>query len=289
MAISFTCPRCGTTTEVGEQFAGQTGPCRTCGEKVTVPWPKGMAPIPPKSSGGNVVLVIVLISMIGLFVCGGGMVALLLPAVQAAREAARRTQCSNNLKQIALALHNYHDVYKSFPPAYTVDANGEPLHSWRTLLLPFLDQQNLYRQIDLNEPWNSPKNQAFNNMIVATYRCPTDPLNPKCSYMGIVGKNTLFQVSNPVSIAKIIDGTSNTIMVVEVSGGSHSWMEPVDLDAAKLKFAINGGPEEPGSHHPGGMNASMADGSVRFISQTIDKKTLESLITIDGGEVVQLP
>lgn len=288
MALTFTCPHCGTQTQVDEQFAGQTGPCRSCGQKVTVPTP-GMATTTSKSSSATVVMVLVLISFIGLFLCGGGMVALLLPAVQASREAARRMQCSNNLKQIALAMHNYHDVHKSFPPAYTVDANGEPLHSWRTLLLPFLEQQALYQQIDLSEPWDSPKNKPFNNVLIQMYRCPSNPSSTDCSYVAVIGKNTLFQGSTPIKMADIVDGTSNTIMIVEMQSNPRNWMEPVDLDASKMTLNINGGSNEPGSLHPGGMNVSMADGSVRFISQTIDKRTFEAMLTIDGGETVRLP
>ena len=80
------------------------------------------------------------------------LIALLLPAVQSAREASPRTNCKNNLKQIGLALHNYHDAYGSFPPAWTTDADGRPLLSWRVLLLPFLDEAPLYEEFDLTEP-----------------------------------------------------------------------------------------------------------------------------------------
>jgi prepilin-type processing-associated H-X9-DG protein len=288
MSITFSCPHCGVTTEIGDQFAGQTGPCRSCGQKVTVPTPAAMAPIPAQSSGGSMVAVAVVAVFLGLILCGGVLVALLLPAVQAAREAARRAQCSNNLKQIAIALHNYHDTFKAFPPAYTVDANGKPLHSWRTLILPFVEQQNLYSQIDLNEPWDSPKNQAFNRVVLPVYHCPSDPTGTDCSYVAIVGPRCAFQGPNGVSIMQIKDGTSNTMMVAEVSGRTQSWMEPVDLDATKLTYAINGGPTEISSKHPGGANVSFADGSVRFISQGIDRKVLEATTTIDGGESVQL-
>jgi prepilin-type processing-associated H-X9-DG protein len=286
MAITFNCPHCGTSTEVGDQYAGQSGPCRSCGKQVTVPAPLG-AP-GTKSSGGSLVLVVVLAVIVGLFLCGGVGVALLLPAVQAAREAARRAQCSNNLKQIALALHNYHDTYKSFPPAYTVDADGKPLHSWRTLILPFVEQQAIYNQLDLNEPWNSPKNQAFNGVAIQTYRCPSDPNAFGCSYVALVGPSTVLQAGNGVSMTGITDGTANTIMVVEVQGRTRSWMEPVDIDVTKMSYLINGGTTEPGSFHPGGANAAFADGSVRFLSGTLDKRTFESMTTISGGEPVSM-
>ena len=84
--------------------------------------------------------------------------AFLVPVTRQARPAARQTQCRNNLKQIGLALHNYADEWKVFPPAYTVDANGKPLHSWRTLLLPYLDQSPLYNRIDFSKAWDDPAN-----------------------------------------------------------------------------------------------------------------------------------
>ena len=92
------------------------------------------------------------------------LVALFIPFSRmgsAGREPSRRSQCKNNLKQIGLALHNYHEKYQAFPPAYTVDATGKPLHSWRTLILPFVDQQALYDKIDLS-------NRAIACSIVAT-------------------------------------------------------------------------------------------------------------------------
>src|SRR5262249_28110992 len=91
------------------------------------------------------------------------LLAMLLPAVRNAGPAAERNACSNNMKMIALAILNYADKYHELPPAYTVDANGKPLHSWRTLILPFLEEEKLYESIDLSKPWNDPANaKAFN-------------------------------------------------------------------------------------------------------------------------------
>ena len=106
-------------------------------------------------------MLVVLFAVLGgglLLVCGGILLALLLPAVQAAREASRRMECSNNLKQISLAMHSYHDVYGSLPPAYTIDEEGRRLHSWRTLLLPYLEAGQIYEQLDLSQPWDSLDN-----------------------------------------------------------------------------------------------------------------------------------
>src|SRR6476661_8060061 len=101
------------------------------------------------------------------------LVALLLPAVQQAREAARRSQCKNNLKQIGLALHNYHDVNGCFPPAYIADENGKPMHSWRVLILPYLDQAALHTEYNFSEPWDGPNNSRLLARRPAVYACPS--------------------------------------------------------------------------------------------------------------------
>lgn len=295
MPITFSCPHCGVSTQVADQYAGQSGPCKSCGNTIQIPFAGGYqgkpqaAPTQSSSSTGTVILVVVLCAVMGMFVVGGVLVALLLPAVQAAREAARRMQCSNNLKQVALAMHNYHDTYKSFPPAYTVDAEGNKLHSWRTLILPFLEQGALYDQIDLDKPWDAPENLHIAESVIPTYACPSDPdgsMTPFTNYMVIVGPGTIFEGDQPIGMRDILDGTSNTVLVVEVEGQNVSWMEPTDLSLDQMQMAINSGPTEPGSHHPGGMNAAMGDGAVMFLADSIDPNTLQLLITRADGQAV---
>jgi prepilin-type processing-associated H-X9-DG protein len=248
-----------------------------------------MAPPPPKSSSGASILVILAVVVVGFFACGGVLVALLLPAVQAAREAARRAQCSNNLKQIALALHNYHDTYKTFPPAYIADENGQPKHSWRVLILPFLESTPMYQMYDFNEPWNGPNNSQFANMMPSVFRCPSDPATSSSpAYLAISGKGSIFNNGDGSQIMDITDGTSNTIMVAEVAGVNFNWMDPRDLDITTMAMAINSVQNGTtiSSHHPGGAQAAMADGSVRFLSQTLDMNLLRLLLQRDDGQAV---
>ncbi len=294
MPISFTCPHCGLQTTVAEQYAGQSGPCAGCGKTVTIP-PLAGGPsfAPPRSTGGPAVAVIVVIAVLGVFVvCGGILIALLLPAVQAAREAARRAQCSNNLKQIALALHNYHDVYKCFPPAVITDKDGKPMRSWRVAILPFMEQKALYDRWNFNEPWNSPNNRVVASAVIPQYRCPSDPgTSPtETTYVMITGKGTIGGLPNEiVRLPDITDGSSNTIIVVEVTGTGIAWAEPRDLTLEELSLRLNDGSGKCiGSLHPGGANVAMADGSVRFISDTVDPQTLRRLILRNDGQAAPL-
>jgi hypothetical protein len=230
-------------------------------------------------------IIVLVVCVIGFIPCSGILVALLLPAVQAAREAARRTQCSNNLKQIGLAMHNYHDTWKALPPAYTVDEDGNRLHSWRTLILPFVEQQPLYEQIRLDEPWNSEHNQRIADTVVQGYNCPSNPEpGTNTHYMAIVGEEALFRGAEPTSFRDIQDGLSNTLMIVEVKESTTPWMEPVDLDVEKMQIRINSSPSEMGSWHPGGAQVVLGDGSTHLLSETINPETLRALVTRDGGE-----
>jgi len=286
---------------VADQYAGQTGPCAKCGQPITIPHgfaaasiPGGPMPGGVKSggAGGATVVVILAVVGIGVLVCGGILLALLLPAVQAAREAARRTNCSNNLKQITIAMHNYHDVFNALPPAYTVDAAGKPLHSWRTLLLPYLEASHIYTQIDLNEPWDSPRNLSVSSQMPMVYRCPSDPSagpsSTTTNYLAIVGAGAAMEGSTKRSFADITDGTSNTVIFVEAAGSGINWMEPRDMDINAF-VSQYGTPAAGRPSHPGGGNVALADGSVRFLSGVTTQEVPQGLATRNGGESVMLP
>jgi prepilin-type processing-associated H-X9-DG protein len=293
MPIDFTCPHCQARTVVADEFAGQTGPCANCGQTITVPSAgMGMAP-PPVSSGGGksvatIVLIIVGAAVLGLLGCGGVMFALLTPAVTQARGAAQRTQCMNNLKVIGLAMHNYHEVNGTLPPAYQADANGKPMHSWRVLLTPYMEAANVYQMYDMNQPWDSQANDRVKSMMPAVLHCPSDPAqSPYTNYVVVTGPETLFDGDKGTKFSDITDGMSNTIMVVEAAGMDVPWTEPRDLDFSQMSMAVG---SQPGncvhSHHAGGANVLMADGSVRFVSSGMDPQMLRASLTKAGGEVV---
>ncbi len=212
-------------------------------------------------------------------------VALLLPAVQQAREAARRSQAKNNLKQIGLAMHNYHDLNKAFPPAANVDKKDKKLLSWRVHILPYIDQAALYNQFHLDEPWDSEHNKQFIKQIPQVYVQPTHAdvaKDGKTVYLVPTGKGMAFEGNEGLKIQNFTDGTSNTILAVEARrDAAVIWTKPDDL-AVDLKNPL----KNLNSALVGGFHVLMCDGSVRFISDNIDVNTLKALFTRGDGEAV---
>jgi prepilin-type processing-associated H-X9-DG protein len=214
----------------------------------------------------------------------GLLIALCLPLLRSARPAAHRALCTNNLKQIGLALRNYARVYKSLPPAYTVDAHGNPLHSWRTLILPYLELKPLYDSIDLSKPWNDPANAKALETFVHVYRCPS-VIGPqdKTIYLAVVGRDCCFLPTEGRRFEDITDGLSSTLMVIEASEEQAvPWMAPLDADESVVMTL------RPATklHHAGGTNVGFADGSVRFLKANTAPKLRRAHITISGNEKI---
>ena len=214
----------------------------------------------------------------------GVLVALLLPAVQAAREAARRPQCTNNLKQFGLAMHNYHSATNALPKPAITDKDGKPLLSWRVAILPYIEQAELYNKFKLDEPWDSPHNKALINEMPSTYLCPSWRVTGPgmTTYQAFVGPGALFEEGKATGFQDVTDGLSNTLMVVEAKDAV-IWTKPDDL-----KFDPLAAPSLYGasSNHPGGFNALFGDGSVRFIKVSINPEVMKALITRNGGEAL---
>lgn len=208
--------------------------------------------------------------------------ALLLPAVQKVRMAAARASSQNNLKQIGLAIHNYNDAFGKMPQDI-LDKNGKPLLSWRVAILPFIEQDNIYKMFKLDEPWDSDNNKKWSDVAIKTYMSPnSDPVTPPgmTQYKAFVGPGTAFERGKPLTIpGSFPDGTSNTIMIVE-AGDPIPWAKPDDIPYEPKKPLPK--LELPGV--PGFMNVVMMDGSVRTLNmRTLTEKTLRNAIDRNDG------
>lgn len=305
--------------------------------------------------GFTLVELLVVIAIIGI------LVALLLPAVQAAREAARRTECNNNLKQLGLALHNHHDILKTLPPGGQDDVTVLPVGNprtffqgttWLVFILPYNEQNNLYNKYNIQLAYTNAANLAIGNVKVPGYMCPSGVTfesgnsseatggqrNYTTHYYGVMGPtgtatingatityttsssgNSLWshhgvlgyyhENSSPkfmARLADITDGTSNTILVAERSkkepgtlNSYRSWIRGCNggcgacknitnpINATDYNGSSNFNDISFGSNHPGGANFGLADGSVKFLSQTIDMNIYKGLGSRNMNEVVQ--
>jgi len=188
----------------------------------------------------------------------------------------------NNLKQIALAMHSYESANETFPAAAICDKKGKPLLSWRVAILPYIEQNALYNEFKLDEPWDSEHNKKLLAKMPPTYRLPdAKPDSTETHYRVFVGKGAAFDWDKGTKIAQITDGLSNTLMVV-TAAQAVPWTKPDELeynpekDPSKLiGFVVNGKAQ-----------VAMCDGSVRNLSKLPSKTTLHALITRAGGEVI---
>jgi hypothetical protein len=211
-------------------------------------------------------------------------IALVLPAVQAAREAARRAQSMNNLKQIALGILNYESAKKMLPTQAICDRDGKPLLSWRVAILPYLDRRDLYNQFHLDEPWDSENNKPLIAQMPPVFVNPNGPLaEGKTNYLAVAGKECVFEGGDKaVGLRNVTDGTANTIAVVEADGDKAvEWTRPEDL-----KFDAKNPTTGLGHVRPGAWLAMFLDGHIQAISNTMDANTVKAMMTKAGGEPV---
>jgi hypothetical protein len=199
------------------------------------------------------------------------------------------------MKQLALAIQNYHEVNGHLPPAVVHDKDGNPLLSWRVALLPYLEQDSLYRRFRLDEPWDSPHNEPLSRTTPRCYvHALRDDPDGLTRYQVLVGPGTAFERPG-LTWSDFPDGRENTVLVVE-AGVAVPWTKPVDLDydpAGPLP-SLGAGFTRPIHflrreirRHPG-FAACFADGTARFMRSPPNETLLRAVVTRNGGERVNL-
>lgn len=227
------------------------------------------------------------------------LVLLLIPVVQQASSGGPRTTCRNNLKQIALALHNYHADFGSFPPAVVYDDSGFPMHSWRVLILPYVDQQRLYNHYRMDEPWDSPNNLQLQDLMPDVYRCPEfrnnvpsgEPLSQHLkrltNYVLITSPDAVFFGDRSPALNSVSDGVSQTIMTADVWQHAVHWMAPEDVTPSQLLTDLRMCDGDDDRNHAEGIHVGLVDGSVRWIPHDLPESDFRAMTTATAGDVVR--
>jgi prepilin-type processing-associated H-X9-DG protein len=230
------------------------------------------------------------------------LIAMLLPSVQASREASPRVACINNLKQISLAVLCYESQYRCFPPPYVADENGKPMHSWRVLILPFMELRELYDKYNFSEPWDGPNNRKLLAVRPKVYTCPIDASALKegattTSYVAVVGSNAAWHRGKRISLnARELAGhTADTILLIESSDSGIQWTEPRDFSlddlqsaAAKASTTVIRAPHTRSNGYffhdtPTGANVAFVDGHESSLpAANLSAQSLKQLLTIGG-------
>ncbi len=204
--------------------------------------------------------------------------------INSVRGAVFRVQTLNNMRQIGLALFNYESQRQSFPPAAILTREGKPGLSWRVAILPMLDENNLYRQFKLDEPWDSPHNKKLVSQMPSIYQSPGADLDDGfTNYLAVLGPNTVLATGKKgTRLRDIRDGTSNTIMVVEADDTyATPWTKPEEYvwDQEKPMYGLGG-------IWTGQFMALLADGSTRLMPLPDSADQLNALFSRDGGEAI---
>lgn len=219
-------------------------------------------------------------------------------SIQALRESQRikrRSLCVHRLLTINLLLHTYHAKYGHFPPAVVRDVKGNPLYSWRLLILGTsgIDKYvKIYKSFDHTEPWNSKRNLAILDCMPEFYACPSAEFNNKTvtghsNYVAIVGPSTVFPNNDWVSIGDIQDELQNTLLITETTPGV-PWTAPSDLDIGDISVKTKAGKQHTiSSEEWECANALMANSTVIKICNTLTQEEMIELVTIKKTDITK--
>lgn len=267
-----------------------------------VPLPDSSQPVsPPRQLGcGAAVLIVIVVQIaIGLAIKAG------IEWGSLGWPDRGRSDCADRLRRIGRALQAYRDDHGCFPPACRTHGNGPNAQSWRVLLLPYLadeEADRVYQAYRFHEPWNGPHNRKLleSAQLAHLFQCPRAPKGSgagssaqgaahasQTCYVMVIGPGTTSNGTSSTRFDEITDGSTNTILVVEVADSMIHWAEPRDLRASEIGFPIND-PQRKGigSPHRRGANVLFCDGGVRFVHEETDPRLLEAMTTIAAGEDV---
>lgn len=219
-------------------------------------------------------------------------ISIFAPLFTGSPELGRRATCTSNFKVITLALLNYEADHGCFPPAYMADENGKPMHSWRVLILPYIERQDLYDAYRFDEPWDGPNNRKLHNVVIDLFKCPGDTEyrdQPTTSYVAVVGPHVAWAGERGRKWEEFSDGSQDTILLVETANSGIHWMEPRDLVVpllAKIQKPPSNGKPGQGivANHNGCTVVSFLDGHQSILELDAKPKDIKALLTIDGGE-----
>lgn len=217
------------------------------------------------------------------------LLAWLLAAVHIAREAAKYSCLSCYLKQLAVAILNYEDQHGSLPPAYTTDGEGRPFHSWRALILKYVEEGDLYERLHFDQPWNSEDNGKLTSREVGVYKSPwEDRTYPNyTNYVAIRGTDTVWGVDQGLRHSEITDDPADTIMLVEMGSSGIPWAEPRDLDWDNLPPTFDKRNFfKHLANHPDGLTVVMVNGNVERLPPDLPLEVFEAMLTKSGGEKI---
>jgi len=310
MPYLFTCSHCQTKTLVDDRFSGQTGRCVTCGADIRLPdfapqsapatkasragggLPIGSArPLVRRLAAATVCMVLVVCGAVAFMRYGA-------PAISNLQAKRQRADAIRNIERIAAALNAYAADHGTYPPPQIRAADGKPMHSWRVLILPYLDQQALFNEYDMAQAWDSPRNYAIVDRMPAAYRGLRGSIfGTDTPYYLITGPGTLFPPAPPGNPAigfrslgpkDVSDNPGQTLLVVEAASPTNSmlvWTQPLDLDIGQMRGTIGGSPGlEIGGVTEGGATVATIDGRGHFLDEGTSPQTVMALVTIAGGE-----
>jgi 5'-3' exonuclease len=185
-----------------------------------------------------------------------------------------------------MAVANYHDVYGCLPPAFIVDENGKRMHSWRVLLLPYLDENDLYQKYDFSEPWDGPNNRKILEHRPTSYAFHDAPKGTITNFVAVVGKETVWPNDTSLKLAQITDGHAGTILIAENVAANIPWTEPRDLEIATMDMRVGLDDVKGITSQYDPPAVATVDCCIRSLPMHLSPQTLKSLLTANGGETI---